>query len=103
MRLTLALLIAGIVWSADAPNDRSVTYSTDKKSVQYIVIDLAKQVGLDYNWDKSFAQTDPECRRWVSDVSIKDQRFDKAMASILDPVDLRYEIEDGKIVLYRKN
>jgi hypothetical protein len=77
-----------------------INYSTDKKSVQYVVIDLAKQVGLGYDWDKSFAQTDPVCRRFVNHLSITDQSFDMAMAKVLDPVGLRYKVEDAKVVLY---
>jgi len=82
--------------------DKRINYSSGRKSVQYIVIDLAKQVGLGYNWDKSFAQTDPECRRFVDHVSIQNQPFDKAMAKILDPMGLGYEVEDGQVVLYRR-
>lgn len=82
--------------------DKKVTYSSDRKSVQYVVIDLAKQVGLGYNWNKSSTQTDPECRQWVDGVSIKNQPFDKAMARILKPVGLRYLIEGGQVVLYRQ-
>jgi hypothetical protein len=79
-----------------------ISYTTDKKSVQYIVIDLAARVGLGYNWQKSFAQTDPECRRFVNNVSIKNQPFEKAMAKILDPVGLRYRVEGSQVVLYRR-
>jgi len=79
-----------------------VTYATGQKSVQYIVIDLAKQVGLGYNWQKSFAQTDPECRRWVRDVYIKDKPFREAIEGILRPVGLRYQVENDVIVLYRR-
>jgi len=89
---------------AMTPTDagRLIRYSTAKKSVQYIVIDLAAQVGLGYNWEKSFAQTDPECRRFVFDVSITDLPFAKAMAEILDPVGLRFEVEAERVVLYRR-
>ena len=79
-----------------------IEYATAKKSVQYIVIDLAAQVGLGYNWEKSFAQTDPECRRFVFDVSITNLTFAKAMAEILDPLGLRFEVEAGRVVLYRR-
>ena len=76
---------------------KKLTYSSAKKSVQYVVIDLAKQVGLGYNWDKSLAQTDPECRRFVDHVSIENQPFDKAMAKILNPVGLRYRVESDQV------
>jgi hypothetical protein len=79
-----------------------VTYSVDRKSVQYVVIDLARAVGLGYNWNKSFSQTDPECRRWVDGLSIRNQPFDKAMRRVLDPVGLRYQVEGTQVVLYRK-
>lgn len=79
-----------------------INYSTAKKSIQYIVIDLAAQVGLGYNWEKSLAQTDPECRRFVFDASITNLPFAKAMAEILDPVGLRFEVEAGRVVLYRR-
>lgn len=83
------------------PADILINYSTDKKSVQYVAIDLAAKIGLGYNWNKSFAQTDPQCRRWVRDVRIAGVPFGTAMQRILDPVGLRYEIENGEVVLYR--
>jgi hypothetical protein len=82
--------------------DQRITYATGRKSVQYIVIDLAKQVGLGYNWDKSFSQTDPECRLFVDHVWVKNQPFDEVMRSILDPVRLRYQVEGQRVVLYRQ-
>jgi hypothetical protein len=88
--------------AAQSGAGKSISYLAEKKSVQYIVIDLAAQVGLGYNWEKSFAQTDPECRQFVFNVSIKEQPFQKAMAKILDPVGLRYEVESGEVVLYRR-
>lgn len=81
---------------------KKISYSSGKKSVEYIVIDLAKLVGLRYNWDKSFARTYPECGRFVNRVSIKNQPFDRAMAKILDPVGLGYSVEGGQVVLYRQ-
>lgn len=102
MKWMLLICVASLCIGAQPVSDQLINYSTDKKSVQYIVIDLATQVGLGYNWEKSFAQTDPECRKFVFGVSIKNQPFPKAMAKILGPVGLRYEIQDGKVVLYRR-
>ncbi len=82
--------------------DRLIDYSADRKSVQDIAIDLARQVGLQYNWNKSAAQTDPERRRFLDHVRIRSQSFDQAMAGILGPVGLRYRIEENQVVLYRK-
>jgi hypothetical protein len=79
-----------------------VDYATEHKSVQYVVLDLAAQVGLGYDFEKSFAQTDPDCRRWLDNLVIERQPFEKAMAQILNPLGLRYAVEGGKVVLYRQ-
>jgi hypothetical protein len=96
--LLLGLTIAGM---AQTPADRRISYSVEKKSVQYVVMDLAKMVDLGYDWDKSAAQTDPERRRWVTNLSIEGETFDAAMQRVLGPVGLRYEVEGKKVVLYR--
>ena len=107
-KLILMLMCLGIVWSATstavaAPQpDKLISYSTEQKSVQYVVIDLAKMVGLGYNFQKSFEQTDPECRRWVRNLSIKNKPFEKVMKQVLGPVGLSYTIEDDKVVLFRR-
>jgi hypothetical protein len=82
-----------------SPAGPLLTYSSGTKSVQYIVIDLAKQMGLGYDFDKSLAQTDPQCRDFRS-VRVKRVSFEQAMAKVLNPVRLRYRVEGGKVVLY---
>jgi hypothetical protein len=99
--MAFSLLALAIVASAQTPIDQRISYSIEKKSVQYVVIDLAAKVGLGYDWDKSAAQTDPERRRWVNNLSIENEPFDSAMQRVLQPVGLRYEIEGNKVVLYR--
>jgi hypothetical protein len=99
MLLIGSLALAAAI--AQAPT-QTVSYHTDRKSVQYVVIDLAKMVELGYDWDKSARQTDPERRHWVDGLSISSEPFDQAMKRVLDPVHLRYEIEDNKVVLYRQ-
>jgi tetratricopeptide (TPR) repeat protein/predicted Ser/Thr protein kinase len=88
--------------TADLRLETKVSYANDRASVQDIVMDLAGQAGLQYNFRKSFAQTDPLCRRWVNGVTIRDKSCREALAEILDPVGLRYKVENGAIVLYRK-
>jgi len=82
-----------------SPAGPLLTYKSGTKTVQYIVIDLARQVGLGYDFDRSLAQTDPQCRLYRS-VSVKRATFEQAMAKVLDPVRLRYRVEAGKVVLY---
>ena len=98
--LNLGLMGIGVS-AAQAPPSK-INYSVEKKSVQYVVIDLAAQVGLGYNWQKSAAQTDPERRRFLGNLTITNQPFEQAMKQVLAPVKLRYEVEDQKIVLYRQ-
>lgn len=88
--------------TAELRLETKVSYATDQASVQDIVMDLAGQAGFRYDFQKSFAQTDPLCRRWVNGVAIRDKSCRDALAEILDPVGLRYQVENGTIVLYRK-
>ncbi|MCH8828044.1 MAG: hypothetical protein IID45_00550 [Planctomycetes bacterium] len=73
----------------------------DKISVQYAVIEIAKQVGLRYDFKSSYANTNPICRRWVRP-RIRNQTYQKALVSILRPVGLTYRITNGVIVLRRR-
>ncbi len=73
---------------------------TDKTSVQYAVIELAKQAGLKYSWKASYKNTDPLCRRWVTP-SIERVPFDQAMTGLLGPLGLGYSLEGQHVVLHR--
>ncbi len=77
--------------AADERDDKRIGYSSGKK--------LA---GLGYNWQQSYADTNPLCRRFVESVKIESTPFDKAMANVLDPVGLGYRVEDGQVILYRR-
>jgi hypothetical protein len=74
--LPLILALALPVFAADSLQDKKISYSSGRKSVQYIVIDLANLAGVGYNWQKSYAQTNPACRRFVENVSIHDEPFE---------------------------
>ena len=78
-------------------------FAANQASVQDIVQALAVQAGLGYEWKKSFAQTDPLCRRWVNNVAIEGKSCGEALDQILGPVGLRYQVENGAVVLYRKD
>jgi hypothetical protein len=75
--------------------------STDRMSLQYAVIELAQQAGLGYNWDQSYNNTNPVCRRWVTP-NIENVPFDQAMRQLLDPLGLTYNIVDNSVVLRRR-
>jgi hypothetical protein len=74
---------------------------TDRIAVQYAVIEVARQAGFGYDWDKSFANTNPTCRLFIRP-RIKGKPFQKALDKILKPVHLTYRIEGGKVVLLRR-
>ncbi len=88
---------------ADPRLGRKVKYASEQASVQDIVQDLAKQVGLGYDWQKSFAQTDPLCRQWVRNVAIEGKTCSEALEQVLKPVGLRYQLEEGMLVLSRQD
>jgi len=78
-----------------------VKYASEQASVQDIVQNLAGQVGLGYDWQKSFTQTDPLCRNWVRNVAIEDKTCNEALEQVLKPVGLHYQVEKGVLVLSR--
>jgi hypothetical protein len=88
--------------ASDARLKKTVKFAAKQASVQDIVLALAEQVGLSYDRQKSFSQTDPLCRRWVNNVAIEDKSCCEALDQILGPVGLRYQVEKGVVILYRK-
>jgi hypothetical protein len=87
---------------ADSRLDAKVTYGITQKRIQYVVSALGQQVGLKYNWRKSYRHTNPVCLRVLYNVVIEDEPFRQAIAEVLAPVGLRYRIENDEIVLYRQ-
>jgi len=71
---------------------------TDKISVQYAVIEVARQAGIGYEWDSSAENTDPVRRLWITPV-ISNQPLSRALEMILKPANLTYTIADGKIII----
>ena len=96
---TLAQAPAG---PADPRLGSKVKYTSEQASVQDIVQSLAEQVGLRYDWQKSFAQTDQLCRNWVRNVAIEDKTCAQALEQILKPFGLGYQVEGGVLVLSRQ-
>jgi beta-lactamase regulating signal transducer with metallopeptidase domain/TolA-binding protein len=102
--LAMALVSMGcnVKRSADPRLEKKVEYSTKQASVQDIVQSLAEQVGLRYDWQKSFDQTHPLCLQWVWNVTIDGKTCQEALEQILKPVGLRYQVENGVLVLSRQ-
>jgi hypothetical protein len=88
--------------ASDPRLEAKVTFTATKASVQDIAQALAQQAGLKYEWQKSHTQTDPVCRQWVRNVAIEAKTCREALDQILGPVGLRYQVENGAIVLCRQ-
>jgi hypothetical protein len=71
---------------------------SDRISVQYAVIELAKQAKLGYDWGASQANAGEVCRKYITP-EIKGIPLREAFAKILKPEALTYDIRAGKIVL----
>ena len=69
--------------------------------MQDVVQALVEQVGLRYDRPKSFAQTDPLCRRWVNQVAIHGTPCREALDKIFKPVELGFKVDQGTVVLSR--
>lgn len=91
------------------PLDRTVTLAppykppyaeapTDRLSVQYAVIAICEQIGLQYQWSKSQANTAPLNRRWVR-LDFSNVPAREALGKILAPLGLTYEIKGRSIYL----
>jgi hypothetical protein len=76
---------------------------TDKISVQYAVMEILKQAGLEplYDFKKSQANVGALARKWVTP-HIVDQPCESALKDLLDPLGLSYELTNGKVILRRK-
>ncbi|RJP24430.1 MAG: DUF4034 domain-containing protein [Candidatus Abyssobacteria bacterium SURF_5] len=72
-----------------------------KLSVQNAVYAICRQVGVTYNREKSYTNTDPLCRMWVTPW-IKDKPWREAIEEVLAPYDLTYIQENRQIVLMKK-
>ena len=96
-RLLLLLVLAGSC--PVAQQDTRITCLATQASVQDIVRSMAAQAGLGYDWQKSFDQTNPMCRRWVRDVRIEAVPFEMQCIGFCVP-GLRYEVENGVVVLF---
>ena len=112
----LAVLVgAAVAGCSRATDDRLATkvtltkpyplsYEGDESnriSVQYAVIQLAKQAHLDYDWGASQTNAGDVCRNYITP-EIEGMPLREALAQILKPEALSYDVRDGKIVL-KKN
>jgi C-terminal processing protease CtpA/Prc len=102
LALEQTILAQAAAGTADTRLGSKVKYTSEQASVQDIVQSLAEQVGLRYDRQKSFTQTDPLCRQWVRNVAIEGKTCNEALEQVLKPVGLCYQLEAGVLVLSRQ-
>jgi TonB family protein len=71
---------------------------TDRISVQFAVMAIARQLGLDYNWEKSAKNLNVIARQWTRPY-IKNRSGQESLDMICRPLNLLFWVETGKIVL----
>ncbi len=67
-------------------------------TVQNAVWAVTKQAGVGYNRQKSYDNTDPICKTWIRP-NIETNDWQEAVEEILAPVNLKYVVENGDVVL----
>jgi hypothetical protein len=99
-------IIAPVVYYRDPADinkalDNLVTLKITPKAeptVQQAVQNVLKQVGVEYNWVRSYANTNPVCMRKVT-VDLAKVPCREALDKILTPFSLAYDIASGQVVL----
>ncbi len=71
---------------------------TDRMSIQYAVKAIVDQVGVSYDWERSYANTNPICRQWVRP-RIVERPCGDALRQLLEPFGLTYGTYQGQVVL----
>ena len=74
---------------------------SNRITVQYAVIELAKQAKLGYDWGASQTNAGEVCRKYITP-EIEGIPLREALDQILKPEELTYDIQGSKIVL-KKN
>ena len=77
-----------------------VGIESDKISIQTAAQKICEQAGFTYDWERSYRNTNPECRRYIS-VRIARQPITVALNEIVVGHGLKYRIEGDKVWLER--
>ncbi|MEN6625295.1 MAG: M56 family metallopeptidase [Candidatus Sumerlaeia bacterium] len=73
----------------------------DQPTVQYAAMAICQQAGIPYQWDKSAKMADPERRQFIEPLKIKDVTVEKALIDLLNPVGLRFNLDDNGLYIYK--
>lgn len=72
----------------------------DRLTVQYAVIAVCEAAGLQYDWNASAEKADPKRREYVQPLHVSNVTAEQALAQILGPVNLQYDVGRKGLYLY---
>jgi|GEM_PF-4568614 len=73
---------------------RPVSYRGTAVPLQYALVGIANQLDIPYQWDKSAGLVGPVSAARPIDAVVRDSSGGRALSTILDPLELTYEIDD---------
>ena len=92
--------IASLPREKPEPAPPSVTLSNSKISIQTAVQEACLQAGFNYQWQRSYDRTQPDCRRYVQ-VDVSDATLEGALDAIVTSNGLAYRVEGKNVWLER--
>jgi len=92
--------IAALAQVEPEPALAPVTLINDRISIQTAAQEVCRQAGLNYQWQRSYDATQPDCRRYVQ-VNLSDASLRGALDAIVTWNGLAYRIEGGNVWLER--
>jgi hypothetical protein len=98
---TLSIKLTKSVTLVPPYNNVQPGEETDRISVQFAVMAIASQLGLEYNWEKSAKNLNVIARQWTRP-NIRNRSGQEALGMICRPLNLLYWVESGKIVLEKR-
>jgi len=97
----------GVVTEKSSPpshskrQEPSVTFHSAKISVQTATQRICEQAGCHYDWPRSYANTQPDCRRYIK-VDLKDMPLREALDIVVVKNGLVYRLEGKNVWLERE-
>jgi len=78
---------------------RPVSYKGKAVSLEYAVVGIANQLEIPYQWEKSVRLVGPVLAARPVDAVFRDSPADKALSTILNPLDLTYDVDEAGLFI----
>ncbi|HAL45778.1 MAG TPA: hypothetical protein DCP47_07685 [Phycisphaerales bacterium] len=73
----------------------------DRLTIQYAVIAICEAAKVPYNWDKSVELADSQREKYIDPVNIENKVASQAIADLIGPVGLSYNLDEKGVYLYK--